>query len=211
MASIVGLGAWAAALGPRTAWEVDKIGQVVDVGTPDLVEDTIPVEESHMALVGSHEAGNLAGLQGQNADWVGEGSIGESTVAVETSVDLADEVAVAETAAAAVAVAVDLGDLAGEVEREVAALLGSEVAALTKECRSGERSASKIWSARWKIIVLVKSKEYISCISEGRQRKFPQGFALSVESFVIYIRNTSSPSKQTCKADGVHPAYNSTG
>lgn len=83
MASIVGLAAWGAAPGRRTAWEVDRIGQVVDVGILDLVEDTNPVEESHMALEGSHEAGNLAGLRGQTADSVGEGSIGESTVAVE--------------------------------------------------------------------------------------------------------------------------------
>lgn len=134
MASIVGLVAWAAAQGPRTAWEVDRIGQVVDVGTPDPVEDTSPVEESRMALEGSHEVGTLAGLRGQNADSVGEGSIGESTVAVETLVDLAEEVVVAETAAADAAAvdSADYADSAEEVETEVAvAAARSELAVMT--------------------------------------------------------------------------------
>ena len=98
---------------------MDKIGQVVDVRTLGPVEDTSPAEGSRRALEGRHEAGTLAGLQGQIADSVEWGSIGESTVAAETSVDLADEV-VAETAAAAV----DFADSAGsavEFEMELAA------------------------------------------------------------------------------------------
>ena len=136
MASIVGLAAWATALGRRTAWEVDRIGQVVDVGIPDLGEDTNPVEENRMGFEGSHEAGNLAGLLGQTADSVGEGSIGESTVAVGISVDLAAEVVVAEAAAVA-------GSAGGfEVGfAAAAAAADSELAASTKECRLGERSA----------------------------------------------------------------------
>ena len=90
MASIEALAAWVAALGPRTARGVDRIGQVVDVGIPGRMEDTNRVEESRMALEDSHEAGNLASLQDQNADSVGEGSMMESTVAVETSEDLVD-------------------------------------------------------------------------------------------------------------------------
>ena len=100
---------------------------------PGPVEDTSPAEGSRRALEGRHEAGTLAGLQGQIADSV-EGSIGESTVAAETSVDLADEVVVAETAAAAAAAA-DFADSAGsavEVEIElVVAAAGFELAATT--------------------------------------------------------------------------------
>ena len=159
MASIVGLAAWAAALGPRTVWEGDRIGQVVGVGIPDPVEDTNPVEESCMASEGSHEAGNLAGLRGQNADLAGEGSIGENTVAVETLVDLADEAVVAE-------IAVDFAvDFAEEVEKEIAAAAGgSEIAAPTKECRLGERSACELWSALWKYVMLFRCKEYLKHI-----------------------------------------------
>ena len=101
---------------------MEKIGQVVDVRMLGPGEDTSPAEGSRRALEGRHEAGTLAGLQGQIADSVEWGSIGESTVAAETSVDLADEV-VAETAAAAAA-AVDFADSAGsavEVEIELAA------------------------------------------------------------------------------------------
>ena len=138
MASIVPLAAWAAALEPRTARDVDRFGQVVDVGTPGPVEDTNPVNESHKALEGSHEAENLA-ARGQNADSEGAASIGESTVAVETSVDLADEMIVAESAAA-----VDFAGSAGEAERDVVgAAVGSELVASMKECRSGERSTRK--------------------------------------------------------------------
>ncbi len=137
----MGLAAWATALGRRTAWEVDRIGQVVDVGIPDLVEDTNPVEENRMALEGSHEAGNLAGLLDQTADSVGEGSIGESTVAVEISVDLADEVVVAEAAAAAGFVVGSAGSAGGFEGGFAAAAAHSELAASTKECRLGERSA----------------------------------------------------------------------
>ncbi len=108
------------------------------MGILDLVEDTNPVEENRMALEGSHEAGNLAGLLGQIADSVGEGSIGESTVAVEISVDLADEVVVAE-AAAAVGFVVGSADSPGGFEGGFAAVAAhSELAA---ECRLGERSA----------------------------------------------------------------------
>lgn len=60
--------------------------------------------------------------------------------------DLADEEVEAETAAGA---AVDFAGFAGELAEEVAA--GSELAASTKECRSGERSTCKLWSALWKI------------------------------------------------------------
>ena len=102
---------------------------------PVPVEDTNPVEESHTALEGSHGAENLAGLRAHIADSVGEGSIGGSIVAVETSVDLADEVVVAETAAA---VAVDLAGFAEKIEEEAA---GPELAASTKEGRLGEHSA----------------------------------------------------------------------
>lgn len=145
MASSENLAAWAAALWPRTAWEVDRNGQVADVEIPGRVEDTNPVEESCMALEGNHEAGNLAGLRAQNVGLVGEGSTGESTVAVETLGDLADGVVVAESAAAAAAAVVDSAGSAGfggEVARDVAAApVGSELAALTKECRSGVHSA----------------------------------------------------------------------
>lgn len=115
---------------------MDRIDQVVDVEIPVPVEDTSPVEESRTALEGNHEAGNLAGLRAHIAGSVGEGSIGESIVAVETSVDLADEVVVAETAAA---VAVDLAGFAEKVEEEEAA--GPELATSTKEGRLGEHSA----------------------------------------------------------------------
>ena len=150
MASIAGLAAQAAALGPRTAWVEGKTGQAVDVGIPGPVEDTNPEEESRTALVGSPEAGNLAGLRAQNADSVEEGSIGESTVAVETSVDFADELVAAEIAAA---VAVDLAGFAVKVEEEVAAA-GSELAASTKEGRSGEHSACDLWLALWQALTL---------------------------------------------------------
>lgn len=136
MASIAGLAARAAGLGPRTAWEGDRIGRVVDVGIPGPVEDTNPVEESRTALEGSHEEGSLAGLQGQSADLVGEGNIGESTVAVETSVALADELVAVEIVAV-----VDFAGSAGWVERELAAVVvGSELVVLTTECRLDERS-----------------------------------------------------------------------
>ena len=139
MASIAALAAWAAALAPRTAWVVDRIGQVVGVEIPGPVEDTNPVEESRTALEGRHEAGNLAGLRAHIADSAGEDSIGESTVAVETSVDLAGEVVVvAETSAA---VHVDSAGFAVEVEEEAAAAAGPELAASTKEGRLGEHSA----------------------------------------------------------------------
>lgn len=155
MASIVGLAVWAAALVPRTAWEMDRIGQVVDVGIPGLVEGTNLVEESRMGLEGSHEAGNLADLRGQNADSVEEDSIAESTVAVETLVDLAEEVVVAESAVAA---AVDSAGSVRQVERETgAAAVGSELVVSTKKCRSGERSACKVWSTRWKDRFLFKA------------------------------------------------------
>lgn len=155
---------------------VDRIGQVVDVRNPGPAEETNPVAESRMVLEGNHEAGSLADLLGQNAGWVGEGSIGESIVAVETSVDLAVEVVVAETAAA---VAVDFAGPLEEVRKEVAAA-GSELAASTQECRLGERSACKLLSAPEGIFVSFKSKDWILCISEGRQRNFPHDFALSV-------------------------------
>ena len=116
---------------------------------PGPAEETNPVAESRMVLEGNHEAGSLADLLGQNAGWVGEGSIGESIVAVETSVDLAVEMVVAETAAAAAAAAVVAVDFAApleEVRRKVAAA-GSELAASTPECRLGERSACKLLSA----------------------------------------------------------------
>lgn len=137
MVLMVGLAVYAAALEPRTAWEVGRTGQAVDAGIPVPVEDTNPVEEKHTALESSHEEGTLAGLRGQNADSVGEGSTGESTVAVETLGGLAGEVVVVGSVVAAAGFA----ESAGEVEREVA--VGSELAALTKECRSGERSACK--------------------------------------------------------------------
>lgn len=110
------------------------------MGIPGQVEGTNPVEGSRIASESSHEAGKLAGLQGQNAGSVGDGSIGGSTVVAETSGDRADEVAVAETAAV-VAVAVGFADSAGEFEKEAAAAAGSEVATSTKECRSAEHSA----------------------------------------------------------------------
>ena len=71
--------------------------------------DTSLAEGNRMALGGIHEAKNSAGLRGRNADWVGEGSMWESTAAVEIVEDRADEVLVAETAAGAGAafVAVD--------------------------------------------------------------------------------------------------------
>ena len=143
MASSENLAAWAAALWPRTAWEVDRTGQVADVEIPGPVEDTNPVEESCMALEGNHEAGTLAGLRAQNVDLAGEGSIGESTVAVETLGDLADGVVVAESAAAAAVVdSAGSAGFGGEVARDVAAApVGSELAALTKECQSGVHSA----------------------------------------------------------------------
>ena len=120
---------------------MDRIGQGVDVGIPGLVEDTKPGEESRMASEGNHEAGTLVGLLDQNADWVGEGNIGESNVAVEILGDLEDEVVVAENAA----VAVDSAGSAVEVEREVAAApVGSELDALTKECRLDEHSAYSV-------------------------------------------------------------------
>lgn len=113
------------------------------MGIPDPVEDTNLVEESRTALEGSHEEGTLAGLRGQSADLVGEGSIGESTVAAETSVGLAEEVVVVGTVAA-----VEVAGFAGKVEREIAAVaVGSELVTLMKECRSDERSACEIWSA----------------------------------------------------------------
>ena len=123
---------------------MDRIGQGVDVGIPGLAEDTKPGEESRMASEGNHEAGALVGLLDQTADWVGEGNTGESTVAVEILGDLGDEVVavVAENAA----VAVDSADSAVEVEREVAAApVGSELDALTKECRLDEHSAYSVW------------------------------------------------------------------
>ena len=148
-----------------------------------------------MALERNHEVGNLVGPRDQNADSVGEGSTGESTVAVETSGGLADEVLVAEAAAA---VAVDSADSAGEAEREAAAApVGSEIAASTKECRSGGRSACRLWSELWEGSISVKSKECIFCTSEGRQRKFPHDFALSVVQIYDSIRKTSSPNADT--------------
>ena len=143
MASSENLAAWAAALWPRTAWEVDRTGQVADVEIPGRAEDTNPVEESCLAVEGNHEAGHLAGLRAQNVDLVGEGSIGESTVAVETLGDLADGVVVAESAAAAAVVdSAGSAGFGGDVARDVAAApVGSELAALTKEWRSGVHSA----------------------------------------------------------------------
>ena len=131
-----------------------------------------------MALGGSHGAGNLADLRGQNADSV-EGSIAESTVAAETSGDLAEGVVVAETAVAA---AVDFAGSVRQVEGETAAAaVESELVASTKGCRSVERSAYKSWSTRWKDSFLCRAgKESRVYQSEGRQRKFPHGFALSV-------------------------------
>ena len=110
---------------------MDKTGQVVDVEIPESVEDTSPAEESRRALEGRHEVGTLGVLQGQIADSVEQGSIGESNAAGKTSVDLADEVVV-ETAAAA---AVDFADSAGsavEVEVELVDAAGAfELAATT--------------------------------------------------------------------------------
>lgn len=105
---------------------------------PGSVEDTSPAEGSRRALEGKHEVETLGGLQGQIADSVEWGSIGESTVAAKTSVDLADEV-VAETAAAAAAVDfadfADFADSAGSaVEVEIMlvdAAAGFELAAMT--------------------------------------------------------------------------------
>lgn len=161
------------------AWEVENTGQAVGVRIPGPVEDTNPVEESHMELEGKREVGNLGDLLDQNADWVGEGSTGESTVAVGTLVDLAEEVVGAETAAAGVAV--DSAGSAGEVEREVAAApVGSERATWMKEYRSGEHSTYQYGQSSAK--AGYRSKAVISgfFISEGRQRKFPHGCALSV-------------------------------
>lgn len=115
---------------------------------PVPVEDTNPAEESRTALEGNHEAGNLAGLRAHIADSVGEGSIGGNIVAVEISVDLADEVVVAETAAV---VAVDLAGFAEEVEEEE--VVGPELAASTKEGRLGEHSAWTVWSALWESLI----------------------------------------------------------
>ncbi len=181
--------------------------------TPGPVEDTNPVEESRMALEGSHEAGNLAVLLGQNAGSVGKGSMGESTVAVETSEALADEVVVAETAAAAVAV-----DSAGPAEKVgrgfAAAPVDSEFVAPTTECRLGEHSACKQWSELWGGPSSFQSKNWILKISEGRQRKCPHGCALSVVQFVFFIRDTSSSNGKTLqtwqmmKPNGIHPAHN---
>lgn len=98
-----------------------------------------------MASEGNREAGTLVGLLDQIADWVGEGNIGESTVAVEILEDLGDEVVVVVVAENA-AVAVDSADLAVEVEREVAAApVDSELDALTKECRLDEHSVYSVW------------------------------------------------------------------
>lgn len=188
----MGLAAWAAALGPQTASEVDRIGPAVEAGTPGPVEDTSLVEGSRMALEDNHEAGNLAGLQGQNAGSVGEDSIGESTVAVETWVDLAGEVAVAENAAAvdvAVDVAVDFAGPAGGFEREVAAAaVGSELAASTKECWAGERSAY-----------------YSQCSGKASSRPKP-------EADLVYIRRKATEiSTWFCALGGtfcdLHPGY----
>ena len=184
MASSEGLAAWTAALGPRTAREVDRIGQAVGVRIPGPVEDTNPVEESHMELEGNHGVENLADLRGRNADSVREGSIGESTVAVGTLEDLADEVVGAESAAAGVAV--DAADSAGEVERQVAAApVGSEPATSMKECRSGEHSAYKYGQNAAKAASRSKTGRS-GCLSEGRQRKFPHGCALSVVQIVFH-------------------------
>ena len=154
MVSIVGLAAWAAALGLQTAREVDKIGQGVDGGKPGPVEDTNLVEESRTALEGKHEAESLEGLPGRNADSVGEGSNGESTAAVETLEDLADEVFVAETAAAGSA------GSAAEVEGEIVAP-GSQIVASMKVCRWGERSACHLWSELWEAYIWIIRQEWI--------------------------------------------------
>ena len=117
---------------------MDILGQVVDVGIPDPVEDTNPLEESRTAPEGSHEEEILACLRGQSADLVGEGSIGESTVAAETLVGPAEVVGVVVGTVAAV----DFAGSAGKVVRENAAVaVGSELVALMKEYRSDERSA----------------------------------------------------------------------
>ena len=122
---------------------MDRIGQGVDAGIPGLARDTKPGEESRMAWEGNHEAETLVGLLDQTADWVGEGNIGESTVAVEILGDLGDGVVAA--AAENAAVAVDSADFAVEVEREVAAApVGSELDVLTKECRLDEHSAYSV-------------------------------------------------------------------
>ena len=113
------------------------------MGIPGLAEDTKPGEESRMAPEGNHEAETLVGLLDQTAGWVGEGSIGESTVAVEILGDLGDEEEEEEVAAAAAGnAAVGSAGSAVEVEREVApAAVGFELDALTKECRLDEHSA----------------------------------------------------------------------
>lgn len=174
------------------AWEVENTGQAVGERIPGPVEDTNPVEESHMELEGNHEVGTLGDLLDQNADSVGESSIGESTVAVGTLVDLAEEVVGAETAAAVIAV--DSAGSAGEVEREVAAApVGSEPATWMKEYRSGEHSTYQYGQSSAKSGSRSKAVTSKSFISEGRQRKFPHGCALSVVQNVIFIRNGSSP------------------
>ena len=126
---------------------MDRIGQGVDVGIPGLAEDTKPGEESRMASEGNHEAGTLVGLLDQTAGWVGEGNIGESTVAVEILGDLGDEVVVVVAVVAEdAAVAVDSAGSAVEVEKEVAAApVGSELDALTKECRLDEHSVYSVF------------------------------------------------------------------
>ena len=73
--------------------------------------------------------------------------------------DLADEAVVAETAAG---VAVGFADFAGEVAGEVAA--DSELAASTKECRSGERSTCKLWSALWTFLTRPKARSRFEVI-----------------------------------------------
>ena len=139
------LAAWAAALGPQTALEVDRIGRGVDVGIPGLAGDTKPGEESRMTSEGNREAGTLVDLLDQIADWVAEGNIGENTVAVEILEGLGDEVVVVVVDENA-AVAVDSAGSAVEVEREVAAApVGSELDALTKECRLDEHSVYLVW------------------------------------------------------------------
>lgn len=161
------------------AWEVENTGQAVGERIPGPVEDTSPVEESHMELEGNYEVGNLGDLLDQNADSVGEGSIGESIVAVGTLVDLAEEVVGAETAAAGVAV--DSAGSAGELEREVAAApVGFEPATRMKKYRSGEHSTYQYGQSSAKAGSRSKAVTSRSFISEGRQRKFPHGYALSV-------------------------------
>lgn len=98
-----------------------------------------------MALMSSYEEGNLGALQGQNADSVAEGSVEENTVAVEISVGLAEKVVGAEVVAVGLAGLAGFDGLAGEVEKDAA--VGSDLAASTKECRSGERSAYELQSA----------------------------------------------------------------